>query len=374
MFKSKKIIAVITVVIVVCSIFVMPVNADNIVTVRMPFSQPVITGSTTGYMEILVGDGAGYAGVVIGWTIQSDNFDDSDFVQITYDSSKGQFRFKPTTEYSGSFNYYLIRSDGSQTYYSDLITENYYTWFDVANVLNVHVYGNWQQHANLPLDSDYDFAFTYAEGIDTFYNMQSIINLLTSQGNTITDMAALLQSVREYTIYQNSNLEKIVKELQEGNSAILENQDQNSNEIQKNNDENTDKIIDNQNQLQQNEKDEALQSGEGSVDGVSGAIEDKSEGFIAALGNLIQTMSYTGTECAWSFPSIKLPAIEGVMPEYTLTEEKPIDFEFWVEKVPSQILLLIRSLLTIALIVYCFKELYSTISYVLTLKGGVDSE
>ena len=156
--------------------------------------------------------------------------------------------------------------------------------------------------------------------------------------------------------------------------SILNNQDKNADKITQNNDKNTDKIIDNQNQLQENEKNEAESSGQGSVDEISGAIEDKSAGFISAISNLVGSMSYDGTACAWSFPAIKLPAIEGVMAETQLTEEMPIDFEFWVNKIPSNILLLIRSLLTIALIGYCFKELYGTISYVLTLKGGGNNE
>ncbi len=122
------------------------------------------------------------------------------------------------------------------------------------------------------------------------------------------------------------------------------------------------------------EKDIAENTGQESIDDVTGVIEDKSEGFISALGQLVSAMSYDGTMCAWTFPALKLPAIEGVMPEYVLSEEKPIDFEIWVEKIPANILLLVRSLCTIALIVFCFKELYSTISYVLTLKGGSGNE
>lgn len=156
--------------------------------------------------------------------------------------------------------------------------------------------------------------------------------------------------------------------------TIINNQNENTDKITQNNDKNTDKIIDNQNQLQENEKNEAETQGQGSVDEISGAIEDKSANFVSAISNLAGSMSYEGTACAWSFPALKLPAIEGVMPEYQLTEEKPIDFEFWVNKIPADILLLVRSLLTIALIGYCFKELYGTISYVLTLKGGGNNE
>lgn len=158
------------------------------------------------------------------------------------------------------------------------------------------------------------------------------------------------------------------------NDDIIANQDKNTDKITQNNDKNTDKIIDNQNQLQENEKNEAESSGQGSVDEISGAIEDKSAGFVSAISNLVGSMNYNGTACAWSFPAIKLPAIDGVMAETQLTEEMPIDFEFWVNKIPSNILLLIRSILTIALIGYCFKELYGTISYVLTLKGGGNNE
>ena len=184
------------------------------------------------------------------------------------------------------------------------------------------------------------------------------------------------------TIYSGDNagiilLETVVSLLRSNANTInqqIQNDNTNANNIQQNQNDNTDKIIENQQQIQENEKNEAESSGQGSVDDVSGAIEDKSAGFISAISNLVGSMSYNGTACAWSFPAIKLPAIEGVMPEYQLTDEKPIDFEFWVNKIPANILLLVRSLLTIALIGYCFKELYSTISYVLTLKGGGNNE
>lgn len=155
---------------------------------------------------------------------------------------------------------------------------------------------------------------------------------------------------------------------------ITTNQDKNTDKITSNNNSNTDKIINNQNQLQEQEKNETQNQGNNSINDVSGVIEDKSSGFISSINGLVSSMSYSGTSCSWSFPALKLPAIKGVMSEIQLTEEQPIDFEFWVNKIPSNILILIRSLLTIALIGYCFKELYSTISYVLTLKGGGNDE
>lgn len=85
-------------------------------------------------------------------------------------------------------------------------------------------------------------------------------------------------------------------------------------------------------------------------------------------------MSYSGTQCAWTFPALYLPEIPGVMSRTQLTSEKPIDFAYWVNQIPSDVLLLVRSVLTIALIGYCFKEFYGVIEYVLTMRGGGNNE
>lgn len=214
--------------------------------------------------------------------------------------------------------------------------------------------------------------------MDSSYTMASV----RSYGNCklYQGFSDVTSSKRNWTVTYGSDtalyykMEGMKEALQHSNQIVVDNANQNASQIQQNQDENTDKIIENQQQMQENEKNEAETQGQGSVDEIGSAIEDKSAGFISAIGSLVNSMSYNGTACAWSFPALKLPAIEGVMPEYQLTQEQPIDFEFWVNKIPSDILLLVRSLLTIALIVYCFKELYSTISYVLTLKGGGNSE
>ena len=51
-------------------------------------------------------------------------------------------------------------------------------------------------------------------------------------------------------------------------------------------------------------------------------------------------------------------------------ELKQIDFGFWVAKIPGPVLTLVQVVLTIALIVFAFKELYRILSYAMTLKGG----
>jgi len=122
------------------------------------------------------------------------------------------------------------------------------------------------------------------------------------------------------------------------------------------------------------EKQEATTQGNQSTSDATTAITDNSQGFIDSLGGLASSMSYSGTDCVWTFPAITLPAIPGVMDSMQLTTEKPIDFSYWVNQIPANLLLLIQSLLTVALIIYCFKEVYGTISYVLTLRGGGNNE
>lgn len=207
----------------------------------------------------------------------------------------------------------------------------------------------------------------------SLFNVEDPIQIV-SHVNATNNLSEMIYVISVYKIlYADGTLAQIQND-NSNTDKIVNNQNSNADKIQQNQNANTDKIIENQQQIQENEKNEAETQGQGSVDDVSGVIEDKSAGFISSITNLVSSMSYDGTACAWSFPALKLPAIDGVMPEYQLTEEQSIDFEFWVNKIPSNILLLVRSLLTIALIGYCFKELYNTISYVLTLKGGGNNE
>lgn len=213
--------------------------------------------------------------------------------------------------------------------------------------------------------------YTYSKGSVQEMNLwfETGWTVLSVKGYGNITYNSLDNGINDFTVVygENSAIYNILK----GVEIATQN---NTDQVIENDDKNTQAIIDNQNQIQQNEKNETQTQGEDSVNDVSGAIEDKSSGFVSAIGNLVNSMSYNGTACAWKFPALKLPAIDGVMGEIKLTDEKPIDFEYWVNKIPSNVLLLVRSLLTIALIVYCFKELYNTIAYVLTLKGGGSDE
>lgn len=118
------------------------------------------------------------------------------------------------------------------------------------------------------------------------------------------------------------------------------------------------------------EKNQAQTQGNQSTSDATTAITDNSQGFIDSLGGLVNSLSNTSTYCQWTFPALYLPEIPGVMARTQLTSEQQIDFNYWVNQIPPNLLLLVQSLLTIGLIIYCFKEVYGTISYVLTLRGG----
>lgn len=166
----------------------------------------------------------------------------------------------------------------------------------------------------------------------------------------------------------------------DGSQAIIDNQNENTDKIIDNQNENADKIIDNQNEnadkeiqaekdLYEQEKQEAEQSGDDSVDGALSSMPNDSEGIIDSFGSFIGTMLHTNTDCSIDFPELKTPSIGG-LPSYTLSEKHPVNFNEFEELIPKSIMLVVRALLTIALIIFCYKELYSTIQYVVSLKKG----
>lgn len=132
----------------------------------------------------------------------------------------------------------------------------------------------------------------------------------------------------------------------------------------------TDAIVDAIENQGKQEEDAANQQGQESIDDATSAIPDNSAGFIAGINALASSMAYTGTDAKWNFPAIKMPAISGVMDELVLSDNMEIDFSYWVQNLPSNILQVVQIICTVALIVYCFKEVYSLISYALTQKGG----
>lgn len=199
------------------------------------------------------------------------------------------------------------------------------------------------------------------ESVDASQLDEQMARIMSSLNNIDSDtstMISQLENIYNQNVATNQKLEdlkyftNLIKQEQEESNTWLE------------------KIFNWLKDSPEQEKQEAQTQGNQSTSDATTAITDNSQGFIDSLGGLANSMSYSGTNCSWTFPAITLPAIPGVMPGYQLTSEKPIDFSYWVNQIPANLLLLIQSLLTLALIIYCFKEVYGTISYVLTLRGG----
>lgn len=122
------------------------------------------------------------------------------------------------------------------------------------------------------------------------------------------------------------------------------------------------------------EKQEVSNAGDSAAGELMDIIPNESQGFMDAIQSLVSSMSYSGTDAKLPVPAITIPAIPGVMDAIQLTDELSVDFGYWVQQLPGGVLKLVQILCTIALIVYCFKELYGMIAYAMTLKGGGSSE
>lgn len=342
MHKTKKIIIITVIFALLSVLFVsIPVSASsNVYTID--FQKPAVN-DYSGYLEVLCENSQGKRAVWIQtWTYSGA------YGSLTSGDGKIPLSVKGTLNVTGNKLSLVLQCPDSSPI-SDII----YTWIRS----DTNVYDVWI------IDKDPSNRTNINFYIEDGWTVKSIKGYGNVSYNHIDN------GINDFTVVygENSAIYNILK----GVEIASNNQ---TNELKANDDKNTQSIIDNQNQLAQNEKNETQTQGQSSVDDLSGAVEDKSSGFVNSIRSLVSAMSYNGTECAWTLPEVKLPAINGVMAETKIIDSQPIDFTYWVNKIPSNILLVVRSVLTIGLIVYCFKELYSTISYVLTLKGGGDSE
>lgn len=123
------------------------------------------------------------------------------------------------------------------------------------------------------------------------------------------------------------------------------------------------------------EKNQAAAGGNSATDELGSVIPNDSEGFISALQSFVGAMSSTETDCLFTIPQIKIPAVSDIIPDTVLVHETQFDLGQMFEIIPTAIMAVLRALFTIALVCFCFKELYDVIEYVLTLsksKGGAD--
>lgn len=126
---------------------------------------------------------------------------------------------------------------------------------------------------------------------------------------------------------------------------------------------------------QQYEEEFASSSGNDNIDALTEAIPDVGiDEVLQSFDKLTKSMMTNETDCVIKFPAIAIPAIEPYFNKVELLSAQDIDMSTYIQMMPETILLLLQSLLTVALILYCFKELYGWISYALTLKGGSSNE
>lgn len=114
----------------------------------------------------------------------------------------------------------------------------------------------------------------------------------------------------------------------------------------------------------------ANNKGGGAVDTVMEAINLNVDVYGGALNSLVSAVSYSGTDAVLPIPAIKIPAFDATGGEIELLSSQSYDFSEAINMVPASILLLVRSLLTAALIWFSVKELVGFIQYFLTLRGG----
>ena len=296
---------------------------DNIYTLSS--SRPTVTESS-GFIEVLLKSANGnYYVNVFGWNVFTANADTKTHVDLRFENSRLYLDIYEWDNNSptGAIALYHIGSNKTLYYYENATIEHYFTIPDT--IVNFNVYGNYGEINVNKTDSTMGFAVEYTNESPILIRLDEIIAILTN------------------------------------NSDIIQNQDKNTQEI-----------IDNQNQLQENEKIEAGSTGNSSSDQLTSVIPNDSEGFTNSLNSLLGAMSTTATDCNIKIPELKLPNIAGITPEAVLLEQQYFDLGSMFNIIPIQIMTLLRSLLDIALVVFCFKELYSTIEYVLTLRKGGD--
>ena len=307
--------------------------AEQIVNVKM--SRPEVT-DTLSYTEVYCKNSSGAYVTVFGmWVIKSPNDMSVPVLTIEGNALIVQSSNVLYGYYSDLPNNSWVTIDGSGSSVNKLT----FAFNSYYKITYIRTYGSIRNRTG---KSTGDYTINYGSDV-------TIINMLNS-------IQSLLQQ-------QNANTNKITS-----------NADKNASNIQSNDDKNTQSIIDNQNQLAQQEKTETQNSGNNSVNDVSGSVPDKSAGMLSALQSLSNAVSYTGTSAKWTFPQMYIPAISGVTDRINLNPEMEIDFSYWINQIPQDIRTIISALATIGLVVFAFKELYGLISYVLTLKGGGNNE
>lgn len=115
-------------------------------------------------------------------------------------------------------------------------------------------------------------------------------------------------------------------------------------------------------QMQQQEKDEVSKNGDAS-DALDQANEDLNvDGLAESMKNFYNSINYSGLEASWTFPS------SGNFPYVgKLWDEQEIDFNYWLNKVPSQVFICTKFL-------GYFAAVFATLKYFISIMNIINGE
>lgn len=117
-----------------------------------------------------------------------------------------------------------------------------------------------------------------------------------------------------------------------------------------------DQIADSITDVLAGERVEAELDGNSAVNDVLDIIPDYSFEFTSAYSALTSVLNHEDTEAYLMFPAIKVPGLLGLFDTFTLNEPCKVDFEDWFNKMPEDLLRLIRALFDISIVGYSVKE------------------
>lgn len=329
MSKIKKVI-----IFVLISIFLLipfSVSAQTGTQYTVPCSKPEVT-DTGGYIEVLYKMKNGsYCTGIYTWTVTTSKYAD---VIVNLDIDWYDITIKVNTSaLVGCLSVCYMEESGHTWYENCLISENgdgsssgtfYYNYAGsstIAWIESFHVYGNYN---SIDYEPNYNtpFSIVYSD---------------------------------------TSGIFEAIKSMAESNAQIIVN----------NQNENTDKIVGAIEDSQEKEKQESSSTGNSAIDSVTSAVPNYANNLLGYFNTLTKRMIHNNMTCFITMPSIKIPAIKGLWSnEIVLSEAKTINIAEVASVIPIKILYLVRYFLTLLLIIYCFKELYSIIQYIMTLKGG----
>lgn len=159
------------------------------------------------------------------------------------------------------------------------------------------------------------------------------------------------------TLGKLESIETDIQEVQQAISNVGDKVDGLSDKV----DQLPDEFKESMGDLMEQEKENSKNEGSDAADQVIDIIPNQSMDFLSALNKLIEVLRYEGTDATLTFPAIYIPAINGLFPRIQIMESQEIDFEYWVNQMPTNILALVRALFDVAIVGYCLKELLSLI-------------